>query len=112
MAFLPLCHIAERLGGEYHALYSGAVLNFVENPETVPENVREISPTVFTAVPRVWEKFYSGVLIGLKEAGPLQQWAYKAAIGIGYRQATAARGGQAGARLAASSPSGSRGCWC
>jgi len=87
MAFLPLCHIAERVGGEYHALYSGAVLNFVENPDTVPENVREISPTVFTAVPRVWEKFYSGVLIGLKEAGPLQQWAYKAAIGIGYRQA-------------------------
>ena len=48
MGFLPLCHIAERLGGEYHALYSGALLNFVENPETVPENVREIAPTVFT----------------------------------------------------------------
>ncbi len=87
MAFLPLCHIAERVGGEYHAIHSGAVLNFVENPETVPENVREISPTVFTAVPRVWEKFYSGVLIRLKEAGRLQQWAYQAAIGIGYRQA-------------------------
>jgi long-chain acyl-CoA synthetase len=87
MAFLPLCHIAERVGGEYHAIYSGAVLNFVENPDTVPENVREISPTVFTAVPRVWEKFYSGVLIRLKEAGRLQQWAYQAAIGIGYRQA-------------------------
>ncbi len=88
MAFLPLCHIAERLGGEYHALYSGAVLNFVENPETVPENVREISPTVFTAVPRIWEKFYSGVLIRLKEAGPLQQWAYSVAIGIGREVAT------------------------
>jgi long-chain acyl-CoA synthetase len=87
MAFLPLCHIAERVGGEYHALYSGAVLNFVENPETVPENVREISPTIFTAVPRVWEKFYSAVLIRLKEAGLLQQRAYKVAIGIGYRQA-------------------------
>ncbi len=87
MAFLPLCHIAERLGGEYHALYSGAVLNFVENPETVPENVREISPTVFTAVPRVWEKFYSGVLIRLKEAGALQQWAYSWAIGIGQQVA-------------------------
>jgi long-chain acyl-CoA synthetase len=87
MAFLPLCHIAERVGGEYHAIHSGAVLNFVENPDTVPENVREISPTVFTAVPRVWEKFYSGVLIRLKEAGRLQQWAYQAAIGIGYRQA-------------------------
>jgi long-chain acyl-CoA synthetase len=87
MAFLPLCHIAERLGGQYHSLYSGAVLNFVENPETVPENVREISPTVFTAVPRVWEKFYSGVQIRLKEAGRLQQWAYGIAIGIGYRVA-------------------------
>ena len=93
MAFLPLCHIAERLGGEYHALYSGAVLNFVENPETVPENVREISPTVFTAVPRIWEKFYSGVLIRLREAGAFQQWAYSVAIGIG-RQVAALREGR------------------
>ena len=68
MCFLPLCHIAERMGGEYFAMYTGSILNFVENPETVPENVREIAPTVFTAVPRVWEKFYSGVMIALKEA--------------------------------------------
>jgi long-chain acyl-CoA synthetase len=87
MAFLPLCHIAERMGGEYHPLYTGTVVNFVENPETVPENVREIAPTTFTAVPRVWEKLYSGVLIGLKQASGLQQWAYKVAIGIGYRRA-------------------------
>jgi long-chain acyl-CoA synthetase len=83
MCFLPLCHIAERLGGEYFSLYTGAKLNFVENPETVPENVREISPTVFTAVPRVWEKFYSGVMIGLKEASRLQQAVYAWSIGIG-----------------------------
>jgi long-chain acyl-CoA synthetase len=87
MCFLPLCHIAERVGGEYQSVFSGAVMNFVENPDTVPENVREIAPTVFLAVPRVWEKFYSGVQIALKQAGPLQQWAYKLAIGIGYRQA-------------------------
>jgi long-chain acyl-CoA synthetase len=55
------------------ALHRRQVLNFVENPETVPENVREIAPTVFTAVPRVWEKFYSGVMIALKEASALQQ---------------------------------------
>src|SRR5207237_7254270 len=94
MAFLPLCHIAERLGGEYHALYSGAVLNFVENPETVPENVREIAPTVFTAVPRIWEKFYSGVMIGLKEASGLQQAAYAWAIGVGTRIAARVLAGQ------------------
>ena len=83
MCFLPLCHIAERMGGEYSALYTGAKLNFVENPETIPENVREIAPTVFTGVPRVWEKFYSGVMISLKEAGALQQATYAWSIGVG-----------------------------
>jgi long-chain acyl-CoA synthetase len=87
MCFLPLCHIAERMGGEYFSLYTGAKLNFVENPETVPENVREIAPTVFTAVPRVWEKFYSGVMIALKESGKLQQAAYGWSIGVGQRVA-------------------------
>jgi long-chain acyl-CoA synthetase len=85
MCFLPLCHIAERLGGEYFALYTGSVLNFVENPETVPENVREIAPTVFTAVPRVWEKFYSAVAIALRESGKLQQMAYAWSLGVGTR---------------------------
>ena len=94
MCFLPLCHIAERLGGEYFSLYTGAKLNFVENPDTVPENVREIAPTVFTAVPRVWEKFYSGVMIGLKEASQLQQAAYAWAIGVGQRVADRVLAGQ------------------
>jgi long-chain acyl-CoA synthetase len=83
MCFLPLCHVAERNGGAYFALYTGTTLNFVENPETIPENVREIAPTVFVAVPRVWEKFYSGVSIALKESNAFEQWAYKLAIGIG-----------------------------
>ncbi len=94
MCFLPLCHIAERMGGEYFALYTGAKLNFVENPETIPENVREIAPTVFTAVPRVWEKFYSGVMISLKEAGRVQQAAYAWGIGVGTRIADRVLAGQ------------------
>lgn len=94
MCFLPLCHIAERLGGEYFALYTGSKLNFVENPETVPENVREIAPTVFTAVPRVWEKFYSGVMIGLKEASRLQQAVYAWGIGVGTQIAEKVLAGQ------------------
>ena len=94
MCFLPLCHIAERMGGEYYSLYTGARLNFVENPDTVPENVREIAPTVFTAVPRVWEKFYSGVTIALKESTRLQQAAYAWAIGVGRRIADRVLAGQ------------------
>jgi long-chain acyl-CoA synthetase len=94
MCFLPLCHIAERVGGEYFAMYTGTVLNFVENPETVPENVREIAPTVFTAVPRVWEKFYSAVTIALRESGRLQQLAYRWGLGVGQAIAERVLAGQ------------------
>jgi long-chain acyl-CoA synthetase len=94
MCFLPLCHIAERLGGAYFGLYTGSKLNFVENPETIPENVREIAPTVVTAVPRVWEKFYSSIMIALKEADAVQQAAYQWAIGVGYEIADKVLAGQ------------------
>jgi len=94
MCFLPLCHVAERLGGAYFALYTGTCLNFVENPETIPENVREIAPTVFLAVPRIWEKFYSGVVIALSEATALEKLAYRTAIGIGMRIVAALEAGR------------------
>jgi len=87
MAFLPLCHIAERMIGQFLSLETGSRLNYVENPETVAENVREIAPTIMLAVPRIWEKFYSAISIRIKEATRLEQWAYKAAIGLGYRVA-------------------------
>jgi len=94
MAFLPLCHIAERMFGELMSLETGARLNFVENPDTIAENVREIAPTVFFAVPRIWEKFYSSISILLKEATGLQRWAYERAIAIGYRVADAKLAGR------------------
>ncbi|WP_374664593.1 long-chain fatty acid--CoA ligase [Ramlibacter sp.] len=84
MCFLPLCHVAERVTGLYASLYTGTKMNFVENPDTVPENVREIAPTVFGGVPRLWEKFYSAVTIAVKEAGPVQQRLYAWAIGVGH----------------------------
>jgi long-chain acyl-CoA synthetase len=87
MGFLPLCHIAERMFGQFLSLETGARLNYVENPETVAENVREISPTVMMAVPRIWEKFYSAVSIRIKEATPMERWAYQKALAIGYKVA-------------------------
>ena len=83
IAFLPLCHIAERMIGGYVPIMRRSVVNFVENPETVFENLREIQPHVFFAVPRVWEKIYSQVMISLSEAGKLQQLAYTWALSVG-----------------------------
>jgi len=85
LIFLPLSHVAERVGGYYISLALGSVMNFVESPETVPDNLREVQPTTFLAVPRVWEKMYSGVTIALKDATRLQQWVYRRALAIGYR---------------------------
>src|SRR5581483_9039738 len=54
LIFLPLCHVAERVGGYYNSLALGSVMNFAESPETVPDNLREVQPTTFLAVPRIW----------------------------------------------------------
>src|ERR1700694_2638608 len=94
LVFLPLCHVAERIGGYYTSLALGSVMNFAESPETVPDNLREVQPTAFLAVPRIWEKFYSGITIALKDAPPFQNWMYRRALGIGYRMTDCKLGGE------------------
>ena len=85
LVFLPLCHVAERVGGYYISVALGSVMNFAESPETVPDNLREVQPTAFLAVPRVWEKMYSAITIALKDATPFQNWVYRRAMAVGYR---------------------------
>ena len=65
--FLPLCHVAERFGGCYNHIAAMHVVNFAEAPDTVPQNLREVAPHIFLAVPRVWEKLYSVITIQIKE---------------------------------------------
>ncbi len=87
LAFLPLCHVAERTFTAFLPLRSGAIANFAESVETVPENIREVAPTSFFAVPRIWERFYSSIAIRMKEATWLGRTAYGWAIGVGLKLA-------------------------
>lgn len=87
LSFLPLCHIAERKFTVMYSLKTGATINFAEAPDTVPENIREIAPTFFFAVPRIWEKFYSEISIRMGEAIWIGRAAYRAALAVGYRVA-------------------------
>jgi long-chain acyl-CoA synthetase len=89
LSFLPLAHIAERTFSVFYPLHSGATVNFAENIDTVPANVREVAPAVFFAVPRIWEKFYSGVELRMREATFLGRLAYGWAISVGGRMAAA-----------------------
>ncbi len=87
LSFLPLCHIAERTFTVFYPLRTGATVNFAENIDTVPENLREVAPAVFFAVPRIWEKFYSAVALRMREATTLGRFAYHAALRAGMRMA-------------------------
>ena len=85
LSFLPLCHILERLLSILIPLKSCGTVNFVEGPDTVPENIRELSPTIFVAVPRIWEKFYAVIQLQVKDATHFGKWAYHIAVKIGER---------------------------
>jgi long-chain acyl-CoA synthetase len=87
LSFLPLCHIAERTFSVFNPLRSGSTVNFAESIETVPENIREVAPALFFAVPRIWEKFYSGVALRMRDATALGRLAYRWAIAVGMRVA-------------------------
>lgn len=87
LCFLPLCHILERDVSIYFPLASKCTVNFAESPETVFANLQEVSPSTFTAVPRVWEKVYSQVLILAQEATPTGRWAFHQAIKAGKARA-------------------------
>ena len=86
LSFLPLCHVGERALGYYNGIVKGFVMNFVESPETIPENIREVAPTWFGSVPRVWEKFYSAVTIMIAEATWSQRKSYELAIYLGLKR--------------------------
>ena len=83
LTFLPLCHIAERGVTALGMIVNGWVCNFAEGMDTVPQDIREVSPTMFFAVPRIWEKFYSTMILRLKDSTWLEKKAYEVAIGIG-----------------------------
>ncbi len=87
LSFLPLSHVAERTFTVFYPLRTGATVNFAESIDTVPENIREVAPAVFFAVPRIWEKFYSSVALRMREATPLGKLAYRWAMAIGGRLA-------------------------
>lgn len=68
LTYLPLCHVAERIFSAWSLAYNGPVLNFAESIETVQVNLREVQPTIFFAVPRIWERIHAGVHIKLQDA--------------------------------------------
>ena len=68
LSYLPLCHVAERVISVANGVYHGYVVNFGEDTNSFLEDLREVQPTFFLGVPRVWEKMLASIQIRSNDA--------------------------------------------
>jgi long-chain acyl-CoA synthetase len=89
VSYLPLAHIYENLISVFMPVFTGITVNFVESMETLSANLREISPTIFGSVPRIWEKFASNIKIKMDDSTYLKRFLFKTSLAVGrhYQQA-------------------------
>jgi long-chain acyl-CoA synthetase len=83
LSFLPLSHIAERMMSDFGPIGAGGETWFARSLATVPEDLRDCRPTVFFAVPRVWEKLQEAVLGKLAEAHGVKKAAVDGYLALG-----------------------------
>lgn len=87
VSLLPLGWIAEHALGIAPHCYSGIILNFPEQPETVRENVREIAPEGILYNSRLWESLVGMVQVNLKQSTWLNRQLFDLFLPVGYRMA-------------------------
>jgi len=94
VSYLPLAHIYENLVSVFMPVFTGVTVNFVESMDTLPANLREISPTIFGSVPRLWEKFASNINIKMDDSTWLKRFLYRRSFQVGrhYQQAKQTKG--------------------
>ncbi len=85
LSYLPLSHVAERIFTTWFNAAAATQVNFAESIETVPQNLREVQPTVLFGVPRIWEKLLAGVEIRLSGATWFKRRAAAFWLGVGDR---------------------------
>ncbi len=90
LCYLPLCHVAERLFSTVTQLAWNGVVNFAESIDTVGNDLREIAPTYFLGVPRIWEKIQRDVLLASRESNPVARACFEWALRHGSALATRA----------------------
>jgi long-chain acyl-CoA synthetase len=85
VTYLPLCHAAERLSSTWPLVSCGTPLHFAESIDTVFENLREVQPTLFLAVPRIWEKLHASALIKGQDATWLKRKFFRLGLALNAR---------------------------
>lgn len=84
VSLLPLGWIGEHALGIAPHCYTGIILNFPEEPETVRENVREIAPEGILYNSRLWESLVGLVQVNIKESTWLNRKLFDVFLPVGY----------------------------
>jgi long-chain acyl-CoA synthetase len=77
LSYLPLSHVAERIATEWVNAEAGTTVYFAESIETVQQDLKEVQPTLFFAVPRIWEKIHAGIEIKMASASWIKRASYR-----------------------------------
>jgi long-chain acyl-CoA synthetase len=96
LSYLPLCHVAEKIFTFFLPLTAGCVVHFGESVYTVQSDLKEVSPTIFLGVPRIWEKIHASVTLKIKDSSWLKRKLYDFWIEVGHRLAERRRSGNLG----------------
>ena len=81
LSFLPVCHVYERML-HYLYMYLGCSIYFAESMETIGENIREVKPEVFSAVPRLIEKVFDKIMAKGEDLTGIKRKLFFWAVGI------------------------------
>jgi long-chain acyl-CoA synthetase len=94
VSYLPLCHVAEQIFSLYLPIYYGVQVNFAESIATIQNDLREIGPTVFLGVPRIWEKLQNSIVVNIQDSSWVKRKLFEGCIAIGRRTADRRLAGQ------------------
>lgn len=87
LSYLPLCHVAERLFSVILPLAVGSRVSFGGGVDELVADLREVQPTIFFGVPRVWEKMLAGIQIRMGDATWLKRMSFGVWMNVGRRLA-------------------------
>lgn len=82
LSYLPLSHVVERAITNWGHLYRHMLVHFAESIETVSADLAEVQPTALFAVPRIWEKVETAVVIKTANASPIKRLSYRIAMNL------------------------------
>ena len=100
LSVLPLSHVFER-SGMYFYIFYGMRVHYAESIEKAAENLREVAPTIFVGVPRIFEKVYERAKIKAAEQSQTKEMIFDWAIEVGKEYARKTEFGQPISRLLA-----------